>query len=139
MKTALHSPVLKNFASPLHCLYLKEAGLDVTTTYFWKIRGIDALLCTYYFDIDNYYRQAFANLEAIHPLTRKLPAFEIVDLQMILPDYSMDRHRCAFHINVEGLPAIVEERLPDAFATAVLECFRAGIVTSEMAAVKIFS
>lgn len=82
-----------------------------------------ATLFTVAFDEDNYYRQAFENLNHVKPRTI-IPAYQVNDMEKLLPDYMLTKTNVEYELNCSSLFSFEVEtgiRLPDVFASVVLK------------------
>jgi hypothetical protein len=142
MKANMEHHLLRDFVSPVYCVYLVEQGMNIETPYYWRITNEEARLMTHVFDIDESHRQALANQDYINPIVKKLPAFSLGDMQLIIPDYFLSRHYGAFTLSCDkmfGLDDVSADRMPDAFAIMALQCFRTKITNIELATKKMMN
>lgn len=138
MKLPLH----KNFVSPHLCEKLLEAGLSVSTPFYWKRVGNIFDLDTDEFDPDRYYEGSRAHVDYvlkinnIHP--KVFPAFTLMDMEQLIPDYYIDRSTCGLRFSLMcdsmyGMDAVQGNHLPDVFAEMVLQGFHKRTINAELA------
>lgn len=120
--TNLNDCYYQSFVAPGICEQLVSAGLQVDTPFFWVFKGRMAELYSYAFDKDNYYVQADANVNFISNII-KVPAYQIMDMQKLLPDFILTRADNSYKLNCSTLfeGPITTERMPDVFASMVLK------------------
>ncbi len=102
---------------------LHHAGLNVKTNFIWIIRNGEANLYTEVFDKDKYYMQAEKNVDFINT-SYQIPAFELKDIESLLPDYLLSRNGKEYELSCSNLFEIdimKHDRLPDVFALTVLK------------------
>ena len=138
--------LLNAFVSPIYSVYLKDIGLKIDTPYFWQVNNGLAELHTHVFDMDEVYKQAFANQQAVANAfgvtTSIIAAFTVADMEKLLPDYFLSCNTGTYTLTCDKMWALQDEtsnHLPDVFAMMVLQCIRKKIVSIEKAAEKIMN
>lgn len=131
----LNIPIIQDFVKPLLCNELLVAGLHVKTNYLWVVNESIADLFTDAFDPDNYYKDSFSLLAAFKNASNILPAFQIRDMERLLPPYLLSKSCAGYELSLErmyDMPTITGDRLPDVYAMMVLECLRKRLLTAEL-------
>ncbi len=118
------NPLYQCFVSPKICQDLVNAGLMVNEISFhWRLNRCHAELFTLEFDEDNYYRQAFKNLEHFSRI-ELIPAFQIKDMEKLLPDHILSKNNIEYELNCSSLFEFEVQkntRMPDVYAMMVLK------------------
>lgn len=136
-------PLLRNFVSPINCVYLEQADIKLETPYHWRCVNGTATINTHYFDVDGTNKTAMANVDYANGHTVKIiPAFTAEDMQMILPDYIIVRCGTEFSLSIVDLypmEIMRAQRIADVMAIAVLECLRKRYINPEIATRKLMN
>lgn len=129
----MNLPIMQDFVSPTLCIDLVLAGLNLKTPFQYRVVNNTATLDSNCFDTDNYYEDGRKYLQLIRPATF-IPAFQIVDMEKLLPDYLLGRVNNHFILRCDDMFKLDEEqneRIPDAFAMMVLQGFRKRILQAD--------
>lgn len=124
LNDCLNDCYYQSFVDPALCSKLVTAGIQVNTPFFWVVKGRFAEMYSYAFDRDKYYVQADANVNFISNLV-KLPAYQLMDMQKLLPDFILSKHGDIYLLRIFkyfGMEAVSSPRMPDVFALMVLKC-----------------
>lgn len=130
MSEAMKSPVYKEFVSATLCNELMQAGLEVQLPFFWKVYQ-KAILKSFAFDNDDYYKEGDIVIDQLYPPTAIIPAFQIGDLDKLMPDYYISRVNNEFTLSILDIyrmGSVTEKRLPDAYAKMILACIHHHII-----------
>lgn len=116
-------PLYAGFVQPLVCNELTMAGLTKQVHYQWKVYPCAVILHTNAFDADEYYIDGNKHTDAICPPDMVLPAYQTKDLEQMIGDYKLycegGLYKLVFTHNTTTA-SVTAERLPDAFAYAVV-------------------
>lgn len=129
MKIAsITDPLYSSFVSLDLCQQLFELGLKGETPFIWRMdyHNMEGCLHTFHFDPDLYYKQAQLNIDYINKV-EYLPAWQIEDMQLLLPEWYLIRIPgaklkyevgCKYYKRTQ----IEAPRIPDAFALMLIKC-----------------
>ena len=118
----LNNHLYQSFVDPAICQQLINAQLLVNTSYKWLIENDKAVLFTLAFDEDNYYEQAYKNIEHVNPIVM-IPAYQVIDMEKLLPDHMLTKTNTEYELHCSCLFEFDVERgtrLPDVYAKMVL-------------------
>ncbi|MES2457211.1 MAG: hypothetical protein V4594_16775 [Bacteroidota bacterium] len=130
MSDVMNQPFYRNFVSPTHCKDLHEFGLQVNLSCQWNLYDRAVLRC-YLFDFEDYYRDNEKNIDQLNPPRAIWPAFQIGDLDLLLPNYCLSRDHSGFILSIENnyqVAIVTDKRMPDVFARMVVACLRARVL-----------
>lgn len=131
------SSLTQNFVSAQLCVDLYTAGLKIEKpTYFFKVKNNVGLLNSFAFDFDNVYEQIEAALAYTDSGVEYYPAFQLCDMQAMMPDFFLSKDNNVFNLNggsIFGYKVISGPRLPDVFAKMILHGLEIGTVSSKNA------
>jgi hypothetical protein len=130
----INIPSAQDFVKPILCHELQAAGVQVKTIYQWVITNGLASLHTQIFDIDDYYQEGYKHIMAVNPPSHILPAFQIKDVEKLLPPYLLSRDERGYELSLEKMyqmPSMNCDRMPDVFARMVLECLKQKVLKAE--------
>lgn len=120
----LDHPLLQSFVSPAICRQLLDAGLNIKAPFCWKQeRGGKTSLYSLSFDDDCYYTAAY-NLQVQMNAITLVPAFQLMDMEKLLPDHLLSKTNNVYELNCSSLFCFDVERgtrLPDVYAAVVLK------------------
>lgn len=122
----MDSTIYQDFVKPSLCIDLMNAGLLPFTAFKWRVNGNSTQLHTILFDLDNYYLEGFQHLDIIDKPTY-LKAFQVKDMEKLLPDYMLTRNNNIYELHCSNLFDMAVEtadRLPDVFAITVLKAIK---------------
>jgi hypothetical protein len=133
--TVLNCPVYQSFVHPELSKQLIAAGLEVCCAFRWIEEAEGLKLFTFVFDPDFYYEQAYANVDFCGGDKYSIPAFQMMDLEALLPNYYFSNTNGSYELMCEGLELepVQDVRLPDAFAKMVLTGIRKRKINTENA------
>ena len=115
---------MQSFVSPEFCISLVAAGLNALTGFTWQFEKGSTYLNTFYFDQDNIYRQAFENMHFIQGKPTQVVAFQMADMECLLPNYLLTNTNGQYELMCEALFGMCQQkgsRLPDVFAAMILK------------------
>lgn len=131
----MDSTIYQDFVKPSLCIELMSAGLIPFTAFKWRVKKNDTQLRTILFDLDDYYIDGFNQLDIIdNPLYLK--AFQIKDMEKLLPDYLLSRNNNMYELHCSSLfnmDVETSDRLPDVFAITVLKAIQHKKINVESA------
>ena len=120
-----NNPCYQSFVDPELSAQLWNLGLCAKTHFMWRTPGKGEVeLYTNLFDVDGYYAQGVANLKYIKGPEYAFSAFQLGDMEKLLPDYTIDRVINKYTLcmeNMWGIAPAESDRLPDVFAKMVLQ------------------
>lgn len=121
-----------SFVNPHLCDVLRIAGITKNTVYLWKVLNNVAELFTFYFDTDDYYGSASAEIiKLTNPII--IPAYTLKDLEVVMPGgYSLMKDAFdTYELSLEKLwdcVPVTGKRLPDVFAEMLLQLISKRII-----------
>ena len=130
MSVSINDLLYRNFVMPVYCKLLQNEGLDLELPFFWKLYD-GPMLKSYAFDREDFYKLNDRRIDSVNPHMGIVPAFQINELCVLLPDYYMSKENGLFSIALSSLysvPFIKDTRLPDAYARLVLELIKARVI-----------
>lgn len=118
--------IYQSFVDPEFCVLLWNAGMQCQTSFMWQgdQHSKTVSLFTSLFDPDNYYEQAAANIHFVTGTLHNFAAFQLGDMERVLPDYTICRTGTEYMLCMGTewkTDCVKAERLPDAFALMVLQ------------------
>lgn len=133
----------RSFVSPHLCHKLKIAGIEAATPIFWEVNNCEAFLKSYFFDADNYYKNADELINTCKPPLEILNAYQLTDMELLLPKYLLINDvEGGYSLMLDDMyhtKSIKDTRLADLFAKMVLECIANKILISENAVTRLQS
>jgi hypothetical protein len=124
MDKNLNSPLLQSFVCPELCLALATEGLKVCSPFRWLFANGTYSIHSFCFDHDEYYRQAMANVDFVRQHITECAAFQMIDMELLLPNYLLSNTNGEYELMCEilfGMEPQRGNRLPDVFAAMVLK------------------
>ena len=118
----VNHPLTQSFVDPNICQELVDAGLKITAPYCWLHEFKKYTLYSLAFDEDDYYEPGYQ--AKIQLGASFIPAFQIEDMQQLLPDWLLNKNNNEFELHCSSLFSLDIEkagRIPDAFAKMVLK------------------
>ena len=116
-------PLYAGFVQPIICNELTLAGLSKQVHFQWKVYPCAVVLYTNAFDTDEYYLDGNKHTDAICPPDTILPAYQVKDMEQMIGDYKLycegGLYKLVFSHHTTTA-SVTAERLPDAFALAVV-------------------
>ena len=134
----MNHPTYQSFVSPHIVRHLQIAGLEVHPfSTMWRVDKNDQCeIKNFLFDEDRYYKDSQEALDHLYPAKHYMPAFQLRDMDILLPDYFIQRDNGHYTIAIANLfdvESVTDHRLPDALAIMVLDCIKARIIQPEEA------
>lgn len=130
-------PLYQGFVSPALCDQLQRFGVTTETPYHYRMIGGIPELNSYAFDHDEYYRTAYANVDAVYRnQVGYLPAYQVSDVMRPLPAFLLGKEENGYVVmcdSIYGLKAQNATRMPDALAMMLLEAIKQRVVKVDAA------
>lgn len=123
----MDAPEYQSFINPFLALELWDSGLQLKTVFMWKVKDGQVQLFTSMFDPDGIYKAAESIIEIVCPAEREFAAFQLGDLERLMPDYTIGRHQRDIDLMVDmawNVPYVRSKRLPDVFALMALQLIK---------------
>lgn len=129
----MNHPTYQGFVSPHITRHLQVAGLNPKRMpSIWKVdKDEQCELRNFLFDEDGYYKDSQEMLDELYPPKQMMPCFQLRDMDIILPDYWIQRDNGRYTIAINQIfqvESVTDCRLPDALAIMVLDCIKARII-----------